>query len=84
MIYSTAMCFLAPRMLMCKKWNNETRGDILEGVMGFYYELSQKKNVEDDVLEQARDISLIIERTSWWTYRLYHCTLAGAGFQDCC
>ena len=84
MIYATAMCFLAPRMLISRDWNNETRGDILEGVMGFYYERSHTKHVDDDVLEQARDVSLIIERTSWLTYTLYHCLLAGAAFQDCC
>ena len=73
MIYATAMCFLAPGMLVVRNWNDETRGDICESLMGNYYELFHNKERRDclGVLSHARDVSLIIERVSVLTYRLY-------------
>ena len=38
MIYATAMCFLAPGLMVQRNWSDETRGDIFEGLIGYYYE----------------------------------------------
>jgi hypothetical protein len=72
MIYSTALCFLAPGLMASRNWNQETRGDICEGLMGNYYELINNQRPDIcNVLSSVRDVSLIIERTSWLTYQLY-------------
>ena len=74
MIYATAMCFLAPSLMVQRNWSDETRGDIFEGLLGYYYEMKHTKQTEIDLhgLADARDVSMIIEGTSWLTHKLYN------------
>ena len=82
MIYSMAMCFLAPQ-LSNRGWNIETRGDIFESLIGYSYKLAHKECADAlQVGPQAHRVSFIIEVTSILAYKLYIHT--GTAFNESC
>ena len=80
-IYSAALSIMAPHLETEKNWNAETRGDILESIMGFAY-LSRTERIECSCQSRkaSQQMSKIIDAFSWLTYHLYAAT--GALFPD--
>ena len=80
-IYSAALSIMAPHLETEKNWNAETRGDILESIMGFAY-LSRTERIECSCQSRkaSQQMSKIIDTFSWLTYHLYAAT--GALFPD--
>ena len=84
MIYSTAMCFLAPHGLLKENWNTNTRGDICESLLGYAYQLAHRERADPHALwPLARAVAQIIEITSRLTHQLSR-SLGHADFHDCC
>ena len=82
MIYSMAMCFLAPQ-LSNRGWNIETRGDIFESLIGYSYKLAHKERADAlQVGPQAHCVACIIEVTSILVYKLW--IHSGKAFDEWC
>ena len=81
-IYSIAMSILAPQ-LWSRGWNIETRGDIFEGLLGYWYMLEHNEcNDVCQVGPQAQCVAIVIEETTRLVYKLNIHT--GTAFEEWC
>lgn len=77
-VYGMALSALAPECCRREHWNNETKGDIMEGVMGCsylkdYYTRQNETMVCEAAIEygqEARQVANLFEEIAWRTHAL--------------
>ena len=71
-VYAVTMRLMVPKMMQEVEWNNETKGDIFESILGCHY-LVANGFVSDDVVSFNKNIGIvnaIFEEFVWHTWRL--------------
>ena len=71
-VYAITMLLMMPNMMQEVNWNNETKGDIFESIMGCAYLVHNGLMTHDvDALKKHSGIvSAIFESFAWHTYQL--------------
>ena len=71
-VYGLILRLLAPG-LEKEDWNDETRGDIMEALMGLHHVLRQSdpRSVDGYFLHCAEFMAWLVDSVSWLGYRLY-------------
>ena len=72
-VYAVTMRLMMPEMMKEVNWNNETKGDIFESILGYKYSVAnglEKKPVGAALSRHIGIVAAIFEEFVWYTWRL--------------
>ena len=71
-VYAVTMRLMMPKMMQEVQWNNETKGDIFESILGCHYLVANGflKDDIDSLKKHSGIVSAIFEAFAWYTWRL--------------